>query len=209
MIRVPMPMLDAEHSYPRVLQDLAAYVSEPLLPALTRQFLHDQMALNDSMPLPKIISPISVFHSASATFYAPSDLSGTHGVCHEIIRSTPLWRRKDPRRDCVLIVEDNDKPGMRGMIVGRVKLFFSFAHEGQIYPCALIERFSRVGCGPDPNTGMWKVKPLLDRQKNRVQMVEHLDVIFWSAHLIPVFGDGPLPDDFHFSFHWMFSILTM
>ncbi|KAG1883965.1 hypothetical protein F4604DRAFT_1575133 [Suillus subluteus] len=47
---------------------------------------------------------------------------------------------------------------------------------------------------------MWKVKPLLDRQKNRVQMVEHLDVIFRSAHLIPVFGNGPLPDDFHFSF---------
>ncbi|KAG2745087.1 hypothetical protein P692DRAFT_20742616 [Suillus brevipes Sb2] len=47
---------------------------------------------------------------------------------------------------------------------------------------------------------MWKVKPLLDRQKNQVQTVEHLDVIFRSAHLIPVFGDGPLPDDFHFSF---------
>ncbi|KAG1883964.1 hypothetical protein F4604DRAFT_1919772 [Suillus subluteus] len=100
------------HNYPRVLQDLAAYISEPSLLALTRQFLHDQMALNNSIPLPEIISPISVFHSASATFYAPSDFSGTHGVCHEIIRSTPLWRRKDPRCDCVLIVEDNDKPGM-------------------------------------------------------------------------------------------------
>lgn len=81
-----------------------------------------------------------------------------------------------------------------------MKLFFSFSHEGQIYPCALIEHFSRVGRGPDPNTGMWKVKLLLDRQKNRVQTVEHLDVIYQSAHLIPVFGDGPLPDDFHFSF---------
>jgi hypothetical protein len=104
-----MLMLDAERGYPHVLQDLAAYISEPSLPALTRQFLHDQlsnedgsveMALNNSIPLPEIISPISVFHSASATFYAPSDLSGTHGIRREIIRLTPLWRRKDPRRDC-------------------------------------------------------------------------------------------------------------
>ncbi|KAG0695118.1 hypothetical protein DFH29DRAFT_985021 [Suillus ampliporus] len=186
--------------YPRVLQDLAAYISEPSLPALTRQFLHNQMALDNSIPLPEIISPISVFHSTSTIFYTLSDLSGTHSVHREIIRSTPLWQRKDPQCDCVLIIEDDDKPGMRGMIVGQVKLFFSFSHEGQICPCALIEHFSRVGCGPDPNTGMWKVKSLLDRQKNRVQTVEHLDVIFWSAHLIPVFGNGPLPDDFHFSF---------
>ncbi|KAG1816281.1 hypothetical protein EV424DRAFT_1293851, partial [Suillus variegatus] len=84
-----------------VLQDLAAYISEPSLPALTRQFLYDQlsnkdgsvgMALDNSIPLLEIISPISVFHSASATFYAPSDLSGTHGIHCEIIRSTPLWQ---------------------------------------------------------------------------------------------------------------------
>ncbi|KAG2029000.1 hypothetical protein BDR03DRAFT_839966, partial [Suillus americanus] len=85
-----------ERGYPCVLQDLAAYISEPSLPALTRQFLHDQMALDNSLPLPEIISPIAVFHSASATFYAPSDLSGTHGVCREIIRSTPVWQGKDP-----------------------------------------------------------------------------------------------------------------
>ncbi|KAG2743057.1 hypothetical protein P692DRAFT_20878964 [Suillus brevipes Sb2] len=77
-----------QRGYPRALQDLAAYISEPLLPALTGQFLHDQMGLDDSMPLPEIISPISIFHSASATFYAPSDLSGTHGVRREIIDVT-------------------------------------------------------------------------------------------------------------------------
>ena len=31
-----------------------------------------------------------------------------------------------------------------------------------------------------------------------VQSVEHLDIIFRSAHLIPVFGDGPLPTEFHY-----------
>ncbi|KAG2745086.1 hypothetical protein P692DRAFT_20877339 [Suillus brevipes Sb2] len=85
-----------QRGYPCALQDLAAYISEPSLPALTRQFLHYQMALDDSMPLPEIISPISVFHSTSTTFCAPSNLSGTYGVCREIIRSTPLWQRKDP-----------------------------------------------------------------------------------------------------------------
>ncbi|KAH7904448.1 hypothetical protein BJ138DRAFT_1019144, partial [Hygrophoropsis aurantiaca] len=38
------------------------------------------------------------------------------------------------------------------------------------------------------------------RQGKRMQSVIHLDVILRSAHLIPVFGDGALPVDFHFSY---------
>ena len=78
----------------------------------------------------------------------------------------------------MLIVEDHGRRGMRGMIVGQVKLLFSFTYDGVTYPCALIDRFTRVGRAPDPVTGMWKVQPELDRHGNRVQSVEHLDVFF-------------------------------
>ncbi|KAH7905005.1 hypothetical protein BJ138DRAFT_1233720 [Hygrophoropsis aurantiaca] len=191
-----------ERGYPKELNTLATYVNQPALPILTHQFLFDQLSANDDGDMDNhltISSPISVFHSAAATFFAPSDISGTQGMRREIIRSTPKWRRKYPRHDCVLIVEDED-PGMRGMVAGRVKLLFSFMHEGITYPCALVDRFSRVGRHPDVATGMWKVKPEMNRQGKRMQSVIHLDVILRSAHLIPVFGDGALPPDFHFSY---------
>ncbi|KAG1727186.1 uncharacterized protein EDB91DRAFT_1061272 [Suillus paluster] len=120
---------------------------------------------------------------------------------HELICCTPLWHWKHPRHDCVFVVEDQEKAGMRGMIIGQVKLFFSFAFKGVTYPCALIDRFSWMGRGPDSMTGMWKVKPEVSGQlRTRVQSIEHVDTILRSAHLIPVFGSGPLPDGFHFSY---------
>jgi hypothetical protein len=152
--------------------------------------------------LPVIQSKISVFHSMIATFSAPSDVSGTHGMHREIIRSTPSWRRQYSRHDCVFIVADETKSGMRGMIVGRVKLLFSFVHNGVTYPCALVDRFSHMGRGPDAITGMWKVKPevtVIGRHQIRIQSVEHIDTIYRAAHLLPVFGDGALPVDFHFA----------
>ncbi|KAH7917560.1 hypothetical protein BV22DRAFT_1108549 [Leucogyrophana mollusca] len=191
-----------QRGYPKALDSLAAHINEPMLPILTHQFLFDQLHPNEDDAMgndPSITSPISVFHSAAATFFAPSDVSGTRGMRREIIRSTPKWRRKYPRHDCALIVE-GEEPGMRGMVIGRVKLLFSFVHDTVVYPCALVDRFSRVGRQPDVVTGMWKVKPEVNRQGKRVQSVIHLDVILRSAHLIPVFGDGTLPPDFHFSY---------
>ena len=192
-----------EPRYPRHIKQLADYIAAPQLLALTEQFLQHQLStplqVDSSLDdVSRIIGPVSVFHSASANFFAPSDQSGIRGMRREIIRSTPKWRQKYERRDCVLIVEDHERRGMRGMIVGQVKLLFSFTYDGVTYPCALINRFTRVGRAPDSVTGMWKVRPELDRYGNRVQSVEHLDVIFRSAHLIPVFGDGPLPTEFHY-----------
>ena len=89
---------------------------------------------------------------------------------------------------------------MRGMIVGRVRLFFSFIYNDIVYPCALVDHFSCIGQSPDPVTGLWKVRPDVDHHGQRVQSVEHLDVIYRAAHLIPVYGDGNLPPDFHFSY---------
>lgn len=86
------------------------------------------------------------------------------------------------------------------MIVGRACLFFSFVYHDKIYPCVLLNCFSHIGHSPNPVTGLWKVRPDLDRHGRRVQSVEHLDVIYRAAHLIPVYGDGNLPPDFHFSY---------
>ncbi|KIJ58133.1 hypothetical protein HYDPIDRAFT_65438, partial [Hydnomerulius pinastri MD-312] len=47
---------------------------------------------------------------------------------------------------------------------------------------------------------MWQVKPELNQNHERLQSVEHLDVIFRGAHIIPVFGNGSLPDNFVFSY---------
>ena len=58
-----------------------------------------------------------------------------------------------------MIVEDDDKPGMKGMNVMQIQLFFSFQHLDEYYLCALVEWFSTIGQSPNLTTGMWRVKP--------------------------------------------------
>jgi hypothetical protein len=116
-------------------------------------------------------------------------------MCRERIRSSPLWRKKAPRRDCAFVVEDEDKPGMRGMNVVRVQLFFSFMHGGKTYPCALVEWFSTVGRSRDAVTGMWQVRPDI-RHQQRLLGVIHLDSFLRGAHLLPIFGADFLPHNF-------------
>ncbi|KAG5640131.1 hypothetical protein DXG03_000990, partial [Asterophora parasitica] len=132
----------SSRAYPRDLDELAAAINQPQLPDLLRRFLFDQLNKDDTIssntvPLdacPLINGDIKVFHSAITTFYAPSDNSGIRGMRRERIRSTPCWREKEPRRDCALVVEDEQKPGMKGLGVVRVQLFFSFHHESVTYP---------------------------------------------------------------------------
>jgi hypothetical protein len=145
---------------------------------LTRIALAEQLNIDvDDVPL--ITSTISIFHSAIATFHAPSDPNGTHGMRREHIRSTPSWRGLAPRRDCAFVVEDDNKPGMRGLGVVRVLLLFSLEYDNTWYPFALVEWFKKVGL--DPVTGMWVVRPdIVGRQ--REQSVLHLDTFLHAAH---------------------------
>ncbi|KAF8990356.1 hypothetical protein BDZ89DRAFT_1097602 [Hymenopellis radicata] len=84
-------------------------IRQPSLPELTRRFLYDQLRSDTALPsdevdisqCPPITSRVYVFHSAVASFYAPSDIAGTRGMKHERIRSTPSWYGH-PRRDCAL-----------------------------------------------------------------------------------------------------------
>ncbi|KAF8899566.1 hypothetical protein CPB85DRAFT_1565532 [Mucidula mucida] len=191
--------------YSRDLYELAVDVDQPALPELTRRFLYEQLHPGNVIPdnidnCPHIDSNVYVHHSAIAYFYAPSDISGIRGMKREHIRSTPSWYGY-PRRDCALVVEDEDKPGFRGMSVVRILLFFSFTQSGVEYPCALVHWFNRYGARPDPKTGMWMVKPDnrgCDGREPYLSVV-HLDSLLRGVQLLPVFGPDPLPKDFHYS----------
>ncbi|KDQ50195.1 hypothetical protein JAAARDRAFT_142328, partial [Jaapia argillacea MUCL 33604] len=98
-----------------------------------------------------------VFHSAVALFYAPSDLCGAGRMCQERIRSNPCWCGEHPRCDTIFISLDPDQPGMHGMVIGRVFLFFSFVFQGVQYSCALVHWL--VPIVKDDDTGMWVVRP--------------------------------------------------
>ncbi|KIJ62152.1 hypothetical protein HYDPIDRAFT_30701 [Hydnomerulius pinastri MD-312] len=196
-----------QRNYSTDLDELAASIEQPRLPELVRRFLFDQ--LNPDSPLtssdvplgncPRVLSRISVFHSAVARFYAPSDLCGAGGMYREFIRSCPSWRKEYPRRDTVFVCTGSEADPMLGMVIGRVYLFFSFVHSGVYYPCALVHWLVPIGEQPDPHTGLWVVKPEFERNGRRTMGVVHLDSVARAAHLIGACGTSCLPDDFHFS----------
>lgn len=187
---------------PRDIYQFAQHVHQGRLPELTRRYLYDVLnpeatvsgsqAPTDS--LPTINGPVQLFNSARAVYYAPSDLSGIGGMHQERIRAMRSWYGGPPRYDCVFVGNaDSDEPGFRGLNVARVRVFFSVQHDGETYPCALVHWFSHVGNGPDPVTGMWKVKPDYDRHHKPVLAVISVDSIFRAAHLIGVSGSQCIP----------------
>ncbi|KAK0435379.1 hypothetical protein EV421DRAFT_2011156 [Armillaria borealis] len=190
-----------ERVYPRRLGRLAAYTHYPQLPLLTRRFLYDQLRGETDPPsdtialddCPEITSNVYVYHSAVASFYAPSDISGIRGMRRERIRCTPSWHKR-PRHDCAFVVEDENRPGFSGMSAVRVLLFFSFTHDSVTYPCALVHWFKKHGQHPDKKTGLWVVKP------DAIISVVHLDSLLRGAHLIPVYGSHLVPFKFDYAY---------
>jgi hypothetical protein len=175
---------------------LATHIGENDLPHMTWRCIANQLGV-DMDELPPIDCSISVFHSTVATFFTPSDLSGSRGMQRERIQSTPSWRGREPRSDCAFIMEDESRVGIMGMAIVRVMLFFSLVYENVIYPCTLVEWFTKVGC--DLVTGMWVVRP--DTMRGRQdRSVVNLDAFLRSAHLIPVYRNKALPLTFHYSY---------
>lgn len=204
------PILTALHlasGFPRFLHQIAASINFPELTTLVRHFLFDQ--LNPLSPLsgseialhecPVFRGRASVFKSAIAMFYAPSDQSGVGGMIHQRIRATNKWRQGPARYDCVFIQRDPDLEGMRGMHAVQVVLFFSFIFNHITYPCALVRWFIPVGNEPCRDTGMWIVEPALNADGSRVTSVIHLDCIVRGAHLIGNYGEEFIPRHIHFS----------
>ena len=170
-------------------------IGTPHFPQLLRRFLYDQIYPNARVPsshisidaCPVLEGKFSIFYSASATFRAPSDPSGPCSMRHEYIRATPSWRRGHSRYDCVFINTQPELPGIQGLQVARVFLFFSFMHRGKYYPCALIQWFSFIGDKPDDEMGLWKVEPEVHQDGRPYLAIVHLDTMFRAAHLIPTY----------------------
>ncbi|KIL57407.1 hypothetical protein M378DRAFT_188439 [Amanita muscaria Koide BX008] len=188
---------------PRRVDMLAQFLQLPTLREDICRFLYeienpdrDQTIPLKNIPIrecPEYTGRIYVFPSAVATFYAPSNLSGTAGMYRERIRSTSSWRQGPERRDCVYVEHDSEVPGFRGLHIAQVQLLFTIKYKQFRYPCALVTWFSAVGDEPCPDTGMWRVSPDFDANGYRTTTVIHLDSILHAAHLIGVAGRHHIP----------------
>ena len=88
---------------------------------------------------------------------------------------------------------------MRGLDIARVHLFFSFEAEDEVFSCALVHHYQKPFDGPDPDTGMWIVKPDFN-DKYRSMSIVHVDSVVRAAHLLPIFGgNAPVPREINFS----------
>lgn len=178
---------------------LAEELSQPDFKLLVRRFIHDQLnplTSTESDPhqsLPVFNNTFTVYPSAQAIFYAPSDVCGSGGMRKERIRAVPTWYGGPGRYDTVFVETDADAEGMLALDVARVRLFFSFTFRGQYYPCAFVHWFRRVGEAPDEITNMWKVEPEVDEDGEPLVAILHLDAIVRAAHLIGVYGTTRMP----------------
>ncbi len=189
---------------PRNIIQLSRYLKLPQLHSLVRRFLYEQEHEDLDIPLddvpldncPEFEGRVYVYPSATATYYAPSDISGIGGMHRERIRSTRSWRGGPARFDCVFVEANPDEPGFRGLHAARVLLFFTIQYHGLTIPCALVTWFSTFQDRPCEDTGMWMVEPDLDKNGERVQAVIHIDSILRGAHLIGVAGETMIPQKF-------------
>ena len=186
-----------EQTYSNII---AGTINQPDLTYLIWKFIQDQnqpdsdsASSSTSSDLPEFNMKISVYSSAVATFYAPSDISGIGGMRCERIHATDTWRNGPGQYDCIFVNTDPSVDGMLGLDIARVQFFFSFKHEGTMFPCALVHWFSRVSNSPDELTGMWIVKPDLAEDGTHITSVIHIDTIFRAAHLMPVYGNDAVP----------------
>jgi hypothetical protein len=143
------------------------------------------LAKNSSIPPQDFTPLISVFPSAVATFYAPSDLCGT-GMQSERIRAVQSWRGGSARYDCVFVTRDlsaTPPADIKDLYVSRVTLLFSFSYCHTTHQCALVHLLPFKDDRPDEDTGMW----IVERSRSGVSQVIPLNAIYRAAHLIPVF----------------------
>lgn len=194
-----------ERNYPKSLESLAEFISQPRFPDAFRRHLFklihsDLEDFPDPIPIhacPYFTGRINVYHSATARFYAPSDMCGAGGMYRERIRSNPNWYNQYARHDTVFVELDPDAPGMAGMAIARVLLFFAFEFGDQTHSCALVHWLMPDSI--DEDTGMWVVRPEYVGGQRTLEVIP-LDSIPRAAHLLPVYGTRPLPEDFSYTY---------
>jgi hypothetical protein len=179
----------------------------PDLPELISHFIYKQENPESVIPvgliprnqLPYFGGKVLVYPSAVSVFHAPSNMSGTCNMRCECICSVSSWRNGPERWDCVYVVQDQDLPGFRGLLVAQVHAFIRIKPKHtccsqRSYPCAVASWFRTVGNSPCPNTGMWIVEHEVIHGKKPKSII-HVDTILRGAHLIGIAGDSVVPDD--------------
>lgn len=141
---------------------------------------------------PQISPVLSVVRSARTRFFAPSDCSGVTGHKGERVQATPSWRKRAARYDTVLIKAGSES-GPHGLSVARLRMLFSFNLEGKKVPTALVEPFSYKNDSPDEDTGMWVLERNLRHGGSRDLHFIPLHMIVRACHLLPVYGNKPVP----------------
>jgi hypothetical protein len=192
-------LLDKEWKRARTVAGLSRELGIQQLRDMLQRFLfqvtrHDDPRDPDDVPLeecPFFDGRVNVFNSATAVFYAPSDISGIGGMKREIIRSCPSWRNGGPRHDCALVYSHPGELGMRGLDVVRILAFFTFRFHTEEYPCAVVRKY-RVSDEADEDTGMWVARPAYDTRRRPKFGIIHLDTVYRAAHLIPVYDNRPI-----------------
>jgi hypothetical protein len=182
------------------IEKAAEKLELPSFRIMIRRFLYDQLYPDSKLPSYQLETTaypnlyeglrISIFYSATATFRAPSDISGIAGMHREYIRATPSWRHGPARYDCMFVNSaddsDTESEATNHLEIARVMAFFSFVHEEEEYQCALVHWFSRPDTEPDENTGLWVVEPDFDDDKPHLAII-HVDSIYRAAHILPVY----------------------
>ncbi|KAF8124221.1 hypothetical protein EV363DRAFT_1403324 [Boletus edulis] len=184
-----------EHHRARTVPDLAEELDIPELPTLIRCFLYDQLHPDADVPLrqmPVYGGRLNVFHSAMATFFAPSDPSGIGGMHREHIRATPSWRCGAARYDTILVDSDYSPNSINSMEVAQVLCFFSIPYSNKTFPCALVHWYKQIGSQPDNATGLWMVCPMIREDRSHELSVIHLDSVFRAVHLLSMFSNSDL-----------------
>ncbi|TFK91072.1 hypothetical protein K466DRAFT_542342 [Polyporus arcularius HHB13444] len=198
---------DLENAYARRLEQLVAELEQPDLATHLRRYLYDHLypELEPAVDVPLDVCPdislrtrLSLYRSARAVFYAPSEAAGVGGMHQEYIRCVPSWYSGPGRYDTVLVQINPDEPGMLGMTVARVRALFSFVYDNHRHECALVDWFEVDGDEPDSVTGMWMVKPETNGGQ-RVSGVIPLGSIARGCLLSPVYGQTRLPKGFNHS----------
>ncbi|KAH8990067.1 hypothetical protein EDB92DRAFT_1816921 [Lactarius akahatsu] len=177
-LSIVMLLEKTEIAYPQNLVVLAQFIEQPDLPFALQKFIFSidnpgsaasASIAGPSLGLPLFQARVQVHHSALATFFAPSDLCGTGGMRQERICSTSSWYGH-PCHDTVFVVLDEDLPGMEGMVIAQVQLFFSFKYKRVDYACAYVNWLVRDDDKPDPDTDRYDsfyVNPFVDHHAHK------------------------------------------
>ena len=162
-----------------------------------RQFLYEQTHPETNLSgtdvnlenCPHFSGRFSVFDSAVATYYLPSDTLGQTGFYRERIHAKSTCNQGGsavPQYDCVLVAVGAMPSGFSSMQVAYVCLLLSIAHLNTVIPCALVDWFISEGNRPDPITGMWTIKPQYTANNRHSSSIIHLDSVLRGIHLLPV-----------------------